>query len=265
MKKVLFRALVTVALFFGTWYLLMQIDWMKVFKTEETVANTEEKLGELFWGVIKRTEKEYEDPFTIYAVDSLLIRICDANDMERKDFRIHLLQKDEVNAFAMPGNRLVIYTGLINVAKNPEELAGVICHELAHLKQNHVMLKLSREIGLATVVSMTAGGAGSELIKEAIKKLTSTAFDRKMESEADRLAVDYLKAADMDPRPFADFLYRMSAGDEELNRYTSWISTHPDSKERAEAVAGLAGDCPDASASCLEPSTWEKLKEQLKD
>ena len=263
MKKALYRALLTVGLFFGTWYLLMQVDWVNVFRTEEATANTEEKLGDLFWELIKKTEREYVDPYSINTVDSIVVRICKANDIERKGIRIHLLQKDEVNAFAMPGNHLVIHTGLIAEAENPEELAGVIAHELAHLQQNHVMLKLTREIGLATLVSMTSGGAGSELAREAIRTLSSAAFDREMEREADKVAVDYLKKAFIDPRPFADFLYRMSSTDDELKRYTSWISTHPDSRERAEIVAGYANDFNGSEKNCLSDSTWATLKNRM--
>jgi len=263
MKTVMAKGLITIAIFFGIWYLLMQVDWVKLFKTEKAVATTEEKLGDLFWEIIQRTEKEYEDTFTMHAVDSIVIRICKANGIDRTSIQLHLIEKEEVNAFAMPGRHLVIYTGLIAETKNPEEVAGVIGHEVAHLQQNHVMLKMTREIGFATLVSMTTGGAGSELAKEAIKTLSSTAFDRDMEREADKIAVDYLKEAEIDPCPFADLLYRMSAGDDELSRYAAWISTHPDSKERAELVVGYAGDFGDSKKSCLSTSTWSTMKQKL--
>ncbi len=70
------------------------------------------------------------------------------NDIDRDKIKVHLLFKDEVNAFALPDGHLVIFSGLILESENPEELSGVLAHELAHIELNHVMTKLMREVGL---------------------------------------------------------------------------------------------------------------------
>ena len=100
---------------------------------------------------------------------------------DREIIKVHVLNKDEINAFALPNGHLIIYSGLINNSGNQEELTGVICHEIAHIELNHVMKKLIKEIGLSVLISMTTGKGGSEIIKETAKMLSSSAFDRKLE------------------------------------------------------------------------------------
>ena len=65
MKKTIIQGIITVLLFFGTWFALTQIDWVKVFKVQQVTDKTEQKLGELFWEVFKKTEKESQNPLVI--------------------------------------------------------------------------------------------------------------------------------------------------------------------------------------------------------
>src|SRR5690606_8652338 len=121
-------------------------------------------------------------------------------------------------------------------AENPEELIGVIGHEIAHVELDHVMKKLIKEIGLSVLVSMTTGRSGSEVIKETTRILSSSAFDRSLEKEADLKAVEYLAKAGIAAHFFADFLNRLAKDEDKTSTYLSWISSHPDSKGRSEYI-----------------------------
>ena len=103
----------------------------------------------------------------------------------------------------------------------------------SHLQKNHVMKKLSKEIGFSVLMSMT--GANATMIKEVLHTLSSSAYDRNLEREADMESVNYMINANIDPRPFADFLYELSL-DNELHKYTYWVSTHPESEARAKTI-----------------------------
>lgn len=236
MKNPIIQGLISILLFFGTWYALKQIDWIKIFKVEQVTDNAEQKLGELFWEVFKKSEKEVKNTHVVYSVDSIITQICNANKIDRSKLKIHILEKDVINAFALPNGHLIIYTDLILNSENQEELAGVICHEIAHIELNHVMKKLVKEIGLSVLIAMTTGNSGAEVIKEAAKTLSSSAFDRSLEKEADIKAVDYLVNAKLNPEPFADFLFKLSESNQETTKYLTWISSHPDSKDRAEYI-----------------------------
>jgi predicted Zn-dependent protease len=265
MKKAIIQGAIIILLFLGTWFILTKINWVKVFKVQKITYTTEEKLGELFWEVFQKTEKENRSPYAVNTVDSIVTRICNANNIDRKLLKVHILIKDDINAFALPNEHLIVYSGLIINSDNQEELSGVICHEIAHIMLNHVMKKLVKEIGLSVLISMTTGNGSAEIIKETAKMLSSTAFDRSIEKEADIKAVDYLIKAKINPEPFADFLFKLSDNENEATNYLTWVSTHPDSKERAEYIIEYSKDRKSEYKAIITTETWDKLKELLKE
>jgi len=265
MKKIIIQGAITILLFFGTWYALKQIDWVKVLKVEKVTDKTEQELGDLFWEMFKKTEVENKNVHVVSAIDSIINHICKSNKIDRETIKVHVLNKDEVNAFALPNGHLIIYSGLIHNSDNQEELTGVICHEIAHIELNHVMKKLVKEIGLSVLISMTTGNGGAEIIKETAKMLSSSAFDRNLEKEADIKAVDYLTTAKVNPESFANFLYKLSDKENEATKYLTWISTHPDSRERAKYIIEYSKNKLTDYKPILSIETWEKMKVKLNE
>lgn len=264
MNKLIIQGSLIIVLFFAIWDTLGKVDWMTIFRIEEATKTTEEKLGDLFWDLIKRSEKEIHNKEITSPLDSLLTKICNANKIDQSQIKLHITRQDEINAFALPNKHLVIFSGLISASENEAELSGVICHELAHIELNHVMKKLIKEIGLSVLISITTGNSGTDLIKEAVKLLSSSAYDRKLEEEADIKAVDFLLKSNIDPEPFANFLYKMATDESEFEQSLSWINTHPDSKERAEYIIEYCKNKPKIIQPVLTDETWVKLKESLK-
>ena len=265
MRKVLLQ-FALLALSFAVLYMgLRQVNWMEVFNIEKAVQTTEEKLGKMIWGVMESTEKEVHLRSVRTCIDSIVTTLCLANDIPRNDIKLHILQKDMVNALTLPDDYLVIYTGLLADANNPEEVAGVIGHEIGHMKKDHVMKKLVKEVGLGALVSLTTGGKGSGAIGEITRLLSSSAYDRSLEREADKASVDYMLKASIDPEPFADFMYRMSEEEEKVPGQVYWISTHPESKERAEEILSYMNGKEITSKPIVTEETWEKMQEKLED
>jgi beta-barrel assembly-enhancing protease len=265
MKKIIVQGVITLAVFFTTWFGLAQLDWVKLFKVQQVTDKTEEKLGELFLEIFQQTKIEIKNPFVVNSIDSLVTKICTANHIDREYIKVHILQEDDINAFALPNGYILIYSGLILNSDNQEELSGVISHEIAHIELNHIMKKLVKEMGLSVLISMTTGNGGTEIIKEAAKMLSSTAYDRSLEREADKRAVDYLIEAKINPEPFADFLYKLSTNEGRNHKYLNWISTHPDSKERAEYIVEYSSNRDADYTAVLSDLTWGKVKEELAD
>lgn len=261
--RVILKGFSLLALFFALLLAFQQINWMKIFEVEDNKRKMEEGLGELFWDIFKNKEKEVSNPEVYDAVDSLLTHLCKKNNIDRDQIKFHLLEKAEVNAFALPDGHLVVFTGLIDQAENQEELCGVIGHELAHIQLNHVMKKLVKEVGLSMLISMTTGRSGNDAISQAAKTLSSTAFDRSLEKEADMKAVDYMIKSDINPEPFADFLYRLSMEDPKMMKYLEWISTHPESENRSKNILDYCRDKTYKKEAVLSESAWNKLKSQV--
>lgn len=263
MKTIFTQGIIVLVLFFSTWFVLTQVDWMTVFKVHKVADKTEERLGELLWDIFKKSEKENINPFVASSIDSIVTKICSENGIDKQLIKVHIFDKDEINAFALPNGHLLIYSGLVLAVDNQEELSGVICHEIAHIQLNHVMKKLIKEVGLSVLISMTTGQGGTEIIQETAKLLSSSAFDRSLEKEADIKAIEYLVNAKINPEPFANFLYKLSQNEHEAMKYLSWTSTHPDSKVRAEYIIEYSRNKSTKYEPILSAETWGKLKEKL--
>jgi predicted Zn-dependent protease len=261
MKSNSLWAIIILGGFIGLFFWLRTIDWVGMFDIEKHTRDTEEKLGDLFWEHLGDEGDQITDTLTIAAMDTLVSRICSANAIPREHIKLHVFRADVVNAFAMPGGHLVVNSALIEDCKNPEQLCGVLAHEIAHIELRHVMKKLVREVGMSVLVNMTTGGGDGGQVGEVVGALSSKAFDRDMEREADMKGLDYLMNAHIDPHPFADFLYL--TGDGESEEAFEWLSTHPSSKERMEYVLEEIGKRQFEVKPVIAAATWEELKTNM--
>ncbi|HLF14742.1 MAG TPA: M48 family metallopeptidase [Bacteroidota bacterium] len=228
-----------VSVFFSTWFLLNRVDFMDAFDIEEFSRENERKLGDLIVETITSGHPELEADSVRGMTSEILSRLCSANDIADTTIRLTIISNGDVNAFALPDRRLVVHSGLIAYCKTPEELAGVIGHELAHIEHRDVMQKLVKEVGLSMLMTIAGGGSGGEILKQTARTLSSTAFDREQESEADTAAVRYMAAAGIDPEHLANFLYRLSQEKRDVPKSLAWLSTHPNSSDRAAEIVKL--------------------------
>ncbi len=174
------------------------------------------------------------------------------------------------NAFALPGGRVLVTEELLALMDGPDELAGVLAHEIAHVERRHVMAAMIREFGAAILVDAVVSGgsgAGRELIL-AGRELNAFGHTRVAEREADDLAIEYLAAADIDPDGLARFFDTIAElSDEDAPAAADWLRnlarTHPETKERAQRVRDAMADRP-ADAPPFQPSmdaeAWATVK-----
>jgi predicted Zn-dependent protease len=262
--KPLFKGLSIVVCFLGIWFLLSQIDYITFFKIDKVKSTAEKGVGDLIWNELKKTEDIIVDDSITKTLDKLLKPLCKANGIERDSLKVHILKKDEVNAFALPDGHLVVYSGLIEASKNEQALLGVLGHEIAHIEKNHVMKKLSKEIGFSVLMSLTTGNNNNKVIREIMQTLSSSAYDRSLEKEADITSVEYMLKAKIDPAPFADFLYEMSFTSG-LNDALSWISTHPESEKRAKYILEYIKGNKEKGKKILSQAEWDSFKKSVKN
>lgn len=261
--KALFKGLSIVALFFGVWLLLSQIDFITYFKIDKAKSATEKGIGDMIWDQIKTTEDIIVNDSITNTLDKLLKPLCKENGIERDSLKVHIIQKDEVNAFALPDGHLVVYSGLIEASKNEQALIGVLGHEIAHIENNHVMKKLSKEIGFSVLMSITTGN-NNKVIREVMHTLSSSAYDRSLEKEADIESVEYMLKAKINPAPFADFLYEMSF-DNKLESALSWVNSHPESEERAKYILEYIKGKKASQKHLLTQTEWDGFKKAIKE
>ncbi|NPD45764.1 MULTISPECIES: M48 family metallopeptidase [unclassified Lentimicrobium] len=260
MNKLFTEGLLIIIIFFVSLFMINQINWMTFFQVEKKTENLEEELGELFYDFILQDYIEIQDENTLIIIDSIFFRITEQNHIDSDKIQIHIIDNKEVNAFALPGNHLIINTGLMSSTDSPEELAGVICHEIAHIELDHIMKKLVKEVGVSLLVSLAGGNSGSEVLAETVRHLSSSAFDRKLEKEADLKGVDYLINSNIDPNPFADFFYKIEDNDDFIKHF-SWLNTHPELKARAQYIVEYINKKEYQSEPIISASSWKILKE----
>ncbi len=261
-KKIILPGLLIIIAFFGLFYGLSQIDWVNEFNVKQIRSSSENKIGDLIWDEISATETVITNDSISKTLDKLLDPIFKKNKIERDSLKIHIVEKDDINAFALPNNHLVVYTGLITECKNQEALQGVLGHEIAHIENNHVMKKLSKEIGLSVLLSASTGGKGGALIKEILKSLSSSAYDRTLEKEADMTSVDYLLNANINPEPFADFMFEL-AQQKDMSDSLYWISSHPESEERAKYILDYLKGKKYKRQTTISKTEWENYKKLI--
>jgi predicted Zn-dependent protease len=261
MQKFLFQLLITVILFFSIWFGLSQINFIDRAEIDKFSKENEKKLGELILKTIKATGAEIDSTKVKVFIDSMAKRICEDNNIEFNKLKIHLIESSEINAFALPDNNMVIYSGLLTYANTAEEVAGVMAHELGHMEKNHVMKKLVKEIGIAMLFTIAGGDAGFEIIKETARVLSSSAFDRSQETEADLYAVEIMTKAGIDPEHLGNFLFRLGKKNE-IPEELAWLSTHPESKERAAKILEKKKEYNFESKTLLK-TNWDTVKKLL--
>jgi Zn-dependent protease with chaperone function len=169
---------------------------------------------------------------------------------------IRVVKIDMVNAAALPGGTIIIFEELLSESDKPEDVAGVLAHELAHVERRHVTQAMIRDLGFGLVVSVFGGNTGGN-----INGLLSAGYSRGSEREADGDAIIKLRAAGIDPLPTAEFFKKLSAQEAKLGRVAeslSYISTHPMSAERQKAFAD-SRDKGRVYAPALSRDEWEAL------
>jgi Zn-dependent protease with chaperone function len=149
-------------------------------------------------------------------------------------YEVHISEDPVLNAFAMPGGIVVVNTGLIEATKRPEELAGVLAHEVQHVELRHSLNSLIKNLGLQALWALVTGDLGHTVAGQMALQLTTLKFSRDAESEADANGFDALLAANIDPTGMPDFFATMNqeAGDAPA----AFVSTHPLSKDREQIL-----------------------------
>lgn len=158
-------------------------------------------------------------------------------------YRWFVAERPEVNAFAAPGGVVVVFRGLLNAAETPEELAGVLAHEVAHAELRHTLQGMVKSLGLRAAASMAFGDISDSVFTDAATRLTELRFSRDAEREADANGLQRMVAARISPEGMVRFYERLAS--EKRTSPPALLSTHPASGERLawlrQEVAGLSG------------------------
>ncbi len=205
---------------------------------------------------IKKKETQSTDTNLVEMVQRVGKRIADVADQDipNAKWEFVLFENKELNAFALPGGKVGVYTGILEITKDDAGLAAVLGHEIAHVAARHGAERLSYQLGL------TAAGAGLAVglheQNQKIKRLSMIAFgvtatlaavlphSRMQESEADQIGLTYMAKAGYPPKEAIAFWKRFQEYHEKKGGAPpAFLSTHPSDKTR---IADLEKRVPEA-------------------
>ncbi len=161
------------------------------------------------------------------------------------------------NAYALPGGRFFLLSGLLEKAHDPDEIAGVLAHELGHLKHRDNVRELIHNGGSSFLIGLLFGdvtGAGAALF--ASRTLVSASYSREAEHDADSFAIEVMHKLGRPTRPMGELMFRVTG--KEGSKRPSILASHPLSEDRLERMR--AEDRLPTGPELLSADEWNALK-----
>ncbi len=217
---------------------------LNAFSVSDEIRLGDESYAEMLKGV-RTIDSGPEHAMVVEVTDRIAAaaRRLHPEIADRFDWEVVLIDDDKVvNAWALPGGKMAVYTGILPFTKTPDGLAAVMGHEAAHAIARHGGENLTRQ-GLVNLVLLGAGAAADDddgiyiaAAATAYGLLGETAFSRSQESEADELGIFIAADAGYDPREAIPLWERMGARGGEPPEF---LSTHPNSQTRIRRLEAL--------------------------
>jgi Zn-dependent protease with chaperone function len=161
------------------------------------------------------------------------------------------------NAFALPGGTVYLFNGLLARAENPDEIAGVLAHELGHLTHRDSTRNLIYNGGTSFLIGLLFGDiTGSGALIFASRSLVTASYSREAEQNADTFSIDTMHRLGRSPKAMGELLLRVTG--KEVDKSLSILSSHPLTEDRLARMS--SEDRPPTGPPLLTAAEWASLK-----
>lgn len=185
-------------------------------------------------------------------------KVAHANDF---DWQVQIIKDDKtLNAFAVPGGHLYVYTGLIKYLDTEDQLAGVMGHEIAHAAQRHSTQQMTKLYGLDALRQIATGQKDPGLLAQIALSLATLKFSRSHEAEADEYSVIYLCDTGLNAAGAAGFFEKIQG---KGGNPPEFLSTHPDPGNRIKDIKAEAQKL-GCKGSKTNKTEYDRIKKLLK-
>jgi len=214
----------------------LDLGQLNIISTDEEI-----RLGKSLAVEIEKEQTVLDNPALAKYVSEIGTRVAAYSERPDIPYSFTVIDNDDsVNAFALPGGPIYVYTGLLRHAGNEAELAGVLGHEVAHIAARHSTEQLTKAFGYSLLAEVVLGkdpGATTAIARDIIGSLSMLKFSRNDEIEADRLGVRYLFQAGYSPNAMSSFMQKLGElQTQSPSRVLNLLSTHPLSNDRLNAI-----------------------------
>lgn len=191
------------------------------------------------------------------AGDAALRALTARLDPHPDELNVRVVNVPIVNAAALPAGNIMIFDKLLKETESPDELAGVLAHEIAHVRRRHVTAALLREFGVSIFTTALGGTTAGR-----VDNFVGLTFTRRGENEADSDAIATLRRANISPVPTADFFRKLKKMELDAGKLTpalAYLSSHPLSGDR-EKLFRTAAAKGATYQPALTPAQWTALR-----
>jgi predicted Zn-dependent protease len=211
----------------------------------------EKKLGKKVFLEMEKSLDWVNDPTLQSFLDTMGRSLVAQVGATTFEFKFYLIRASEANAFAVPGGYIFVTTGLLVLAEDEHEVAGVLGHEIGHVMERHVaqMFERSKRLSIATVAAVIAGallGGGGKASEAAATMAMATSealvlkYTRENETDADQNGLQYVTKAGYDPKGMIAFLNKISKVSlASAPQIPAYLSTHPVTENRISLLENL--------------------------
>ncbi len=224
-------------------------------KTEYTVYSEQDEI-DMGTAADEKMRKENKILATPAKITEMAQKIGRASDRPELNYVIRIMENEEVNAFALPGGYIYLYTGLLDKVASNDEIANIIGHETAHICARDGVNQMQKSImySIPAQILLSNRSAAIQQAVDAAFTLTMLKYSREQELRADKLGVTYAYRAGYDPEGMIGFFRKL----EEMEGTSSstsltFLRSHPVISERIENVRNVI-----AGLKPVSNSTWQK-------
>ncbi len=208
----------------------------------------EEKAGQEFLKEVKQQLDVTNDPYVSGFINDLGQFLVQSAETRPFKFRFYVVKNDELNAFAGPGGYIFVFTGLIRAMDEVDELAAVMCHEIAHVTHRHISQQISQssKLGIASLLGVLAGALIGGDASEALMvgsigaaQQKGLSYSRDAERQADQAGFKYAAKSGFDPTAIKRALMKLQEGNWGANEVPAYLLTHPIGPERVSNIDSM--------------------------
>jgi len=180
--------------------------------------------------------------------------------------RITVVHEPVVNAFAMPGGRIVVFSGILDIMDRPEQLAALLGHEASHVELRHSTRAVFRELANSLFFSLFLGDYGdvSTIVAQQGDQLAGLSYSRSLEIEADAHGFQLMQQSRIPTAGMRDLFQKMKASEPSgASEVPHFLSTHPSLEERVQVVEGKIAAANATAADSVRPALqqiWQSIK-----